>query len=448
MADGQFQEVDIPEEPRKGVAGLWQRMKARSARKKKKKDLVAKAKEYSDKLQTERAKLRPLKDTLDEALGNQGAAVGLALVGITGASGVMSGLGIVTDQARFGGESFTTIGQALLAGTALAMVQYCAWAVAIRVSPLLRTFWRRLAGVGLATMLLGATYAVSSTWAFVSLTANSSVTSSMIDRRENRVEIFDAVLMRAEGGQQVLAALQSDSAFLCGLAEQEREGGIITRSPGAGLASASLSGLCMAVNSAISSIETTLAETESGKAAAERTLDKLSDIALDRSRDVYEREQEFERELNRFDQWIRDLRSNDQLLAIRTVVGLMRESVLVMNGADGELGQRQASLLNGLRERLANTTGVIQSSVAEMEQQEVPDLRRQNMPSLFSMALDNWENEKLSLGLVLFNDSLAYFVFLYILLGRRPSNSERKREEMFDEILTLPDVIRDIHSKK
>lgn len=373
-------------------------------------------------------------DELERLSRAKKTVVAWVLVATMICSGTLTFLGNLLEQARFGGLTFETTLSAAMIATVVSALQWTSWNVALNLTPLLRTLWRKVCGFLIAVLLLAWTFNTSSLYNFMSLTSTSSLSMYMFEETEKRREILEAVTARARATKQLAPFVTSEAAYYCPLAEREEQSGLLSGSKGGGVIAATLAGLCLEAQNAEKALNASLAATEDGATKAAAALRTMTETLANTERQIFAREREWRSAANDLDEYLRSLRSEDMLSAIETLVRTLKASVQAMPTVGGTFGQTQSAALAGLRARLDERIPPIEALVAELKARPTPSPARELMVTLSDVTWAYAASNLPALAVAIGVDSAVFVLFLFFLLAQRPSRPTR-RQGPFDALL-------------
>ena len=342
-------------------------------------------------------------------------------------SGTLTFLGNLLEQARFGGLSFETTLSAAMIAIVISTLQWTSWNVALGLTPLMRSFWRKLCGFLIAVLLLVWTFNTSSLYNFMSLTSTSSLSMRMFEETENRRAMLEGVSARARASKQLEPFVSGEAAYYCPLAERESQSGILSGSRGGGVIAATLTGLCLESQNAERLLKASMQGAEALSAKAATALSAMSQILAATDRQIFLREREWRQASDRLDETLRALRAEDMLASIETWVRALKASVQAMPTAGGALGETQKAALTGLRARLDERIPPIEALVAELRQTAIPAPPREAMPTLSEVTWAYMDANLPALAVACGVDSAVFVLFLFFLLAQKPRRGVPRR---------------------
>lgn len=366
---------------------------------------------FTEEIEAERTRLRINFQRMFVLLGATLATI--ASIGL-------SFVGTVYNLERDGGAEFSTIGSALSISIVIGAFQLIGWWVLLET----RSYpsgLRKLGGGIMTTLFLFFGYGTSSYFNYSSITAPSATVIYRSDEVRQRIAVMDVLRSRLDTAKQLLPLVAAERAAGCSAAELEVSKGIYSSSPGTGLVSGALDGICQRATEAERALLEAIASASETEAEARTILDRLETGLTAVHEPILTRERFLTQELRGLDEVIRNLRASRMSESVEAFFATLVTSVASLGPTGGTgFAAKQNTALAALRQGFEERLPIIEELVDKIDAVDLPEVTLDDRPSVHELMRYSVDKHPQNVLLALGIDSFAAFMILVLLLKEPP----------------------------
>lgn len=294
----------------------------------------------------------------------------LASAGLLTGSIAITTKGIIDVTAEMAVADVYNVGSALIAGLAgggaLAVATIGTMAIAMNAP---KKQWFSVSV--LAGTLCLFTVSISTTFSAIGLVGSGSLVRDMMAQAEQYSIYREAKLGDATKAKSIAKMLEPTRDSYCHMAENELTRGGLSSSAGQGGVYTVLSSTCEGLSTVGTTLETTASETEASTDVTGEFVRNLMDIPKDASLgDVFARQKAFRNQAQLLSEQLGKADDENVRQRVRTQLRLMSATVNAINVQDGRFGQKQASIIEGVRTSLKEVSDIAAEFLVASDIQE------------------------------------------------------------------------------
>ena len=204
----------------------------------------------------------------------------------------------------------------------------------------------------LALALMPFVLSISTYYAVIGNAGSASLIYDLRDKAQDWNEYYDQAIADASAAQSAHAALLPLKSSICGLAESERSGGILTGSKGRGAVSAAYTSGCDSVTTILETLDETITRTQTRRSDAVKIITALQNIPKDSSKTAFERQDEFREQITVLLDILSKSGAEKVSDRLSAQLDILKASIATLGTEDSAFGQKQAQAVHNLKSSL------------------------------------------------------------------------------------------------
>lgn len=305
------------------------------------------------------------------------------------------------------GASERTRHIALLVTASAMGAQFALWHYAMRLIPRYAAWQARGIGVAILFVLITLLGLSSTYTSFIGLSQDSARGLELQRQADEYAAKASLLAPRAAAMEDALLVIAPQATSACARYEQELQTGLITRSPGKGVVTGYLLGICTSKSEIVSALETTIAANTQRRSEIAALSSQLDQVIFNRGTSISERELRFLDLARQMDALLQDLQNADRTKGLRAASAAMAGSVSELQNATRALGTAQAQAVEAIVTEERASAGAITALIDEIQSLPVPEAGRATLKPAQTLALEHWRLHLPQLALALAVDLFA-----------------------------------------
>ena len=225
---------------------------------------------------------------------------------------------------------------------------------------------------GLAFALMPFVLSISTYYAVIGNAGSASLVYDMRDKAQDWNTYYDQSIADASAAQSAHAALLPLQSSICGLAESERSGGVLTGSKGYGATSAAYTSGCSSLGTILDTLIDTITRTEERRVNAVQIITTLQSIPKNSSKTAFERQDEFREQTTALQDILSKSSAEKVSERLSAQLDILEASVATLGTEDNAFGQKQTQAVHNLKGSLELVSEAVSELLDDSDVQIVP----------------------------------------------------------------------------
>lgn len=299
--------------------------------------------------------------------------------------------------------------------------------------------------IGLVCCILPFVAAISTYNAILATSAEKSGILALRERVVTLTDYMDASMQDAVNAKAAKDSLLPLQSSLCSLTQGEASGGILTGgAKGKGATFASYFASCRSVSDIITTLEQTVAATETRREQAAAILAKMEEIPRDTSITVFERMHLVKQQDRLLGKLIRNSRSERVADRLAAQLNILENSVASLGVKQGAFGRTQEQAIANLRTTLSSVSGTIETLLASRSETSIK--QPEPMPSIEQSIARHWKSSIPTIAIAIATDGFSLWLIAFIFTARSMVREQRDDLEAEAALETDQDTSTQPHS--
>ncbi len=348
--------------------------------------------------------------------------VALVMFAAFGLSSWLTGYGLMSKSVESGVANttgmITALISAITAASLIGVATMSLFSLALRAHK--KQCWHI---VFLAMALMPFVLSISTYYAVIGNAGSASIVYDLRDKAQDWSEYYDQAIADASAAQSAHAALLPLKSSICGLAESERSGGILTGSKGRGAVSAAYTSGCDSVSTILDTLDETITRTQTRRSDAVKIITALQNIPKDSSKTAFERQDEFREQITVLLDILSKSGAEKVSDRLSAQLDILKASIATLGTEDSAFGQKQAQAVHNLKASLELVSDAVSKLLNDGDTQVItpPDELLDSGAAVFVYWKRNIPNILLAIMI-----DLSSLYFLGLLMVSRAAESQSR----------------------